>query len=68
MLGVRCILIVFLNQLNKIDTIANMQYTKLRFSMLFKGCSSQQVLYRLIVNRSVTPNLHIAVVECNAKR
>jgi hypothetical protein len=34
----------------------NMQYTKLGFSGLFKGCDSHQVPCSLIVNRSVIPN------------
>jgi hypothetical protein len=33
-----------------------MQYTKLGFNRLFKCCGSHQVLYSLIVNRSVIPN------------
>jgi len=33
-----------------------MQYTKLGFNRLFKGCGSHQVLCNLIVNRSVIPN------------
>jgi hypothetical protein len=38
------------------NTAGNMQYTKLGFSSLFKGCSSHQVPCSLIVNRSVIPN------------
>ena len=37
-----------------------MQYTKLGFNRLFKGYGSLQVPCSLIVNRSVTPTLHIA--------
>jgi hypothetical protein len=33
-----------------------MQYTKLGFIWLFKGCDSHQVPCSLIVNRSVIPN------------
>jgi hypothetical protein len=33
-----------------------MQYTKLGFNMLFKGCGSHQVQCNLIGNRSVIPN------------
>ena len=33
-----------------------MQYTKLGFNWLFKGCSSHQVPCSLIGNRSVVPN------------
>ena len=33
-----------------------MQYTKLGFNRLFKGCGSHQVPCSLIVNRSVIPN------------
>src|SRR5690606_932785 len=44
-----------------------MQYTKLGFSRLFNGCGSHQVLCSLIVNRSVTPTLHIANVGFNAE-
>jgi len=33
-----------------------MQYKKLRFHRLFKGCGSQQVLCILIGNRSEIPN------------
>jgi hypothetical protein len=40
-----------------------MQYKKLGFNRLFKGCSFNQVLYRLIVNRSVIHNFHIAHIS-----
>jgi hypothetical protein len=33
-----------------------MQYTKLGFNRLFKGCGSHQVPFSLIVNRSELPN------------
>lgn len=33
-----------------------MQYTKLGFNSLFKGCGSHQVPCNLIGNRSVIPN------------
>ena len=33
-----------------------MQYTKLGFNWLIKGCDSHQVMCSLIVNRSVIPN------------
>jgi hypothetical protein len=45
-----------------------MQYTKLGFQRLFKGCGSHQAPWSLIVNRSVTPTLHIANVTSKAKK
>jgi hypothetical protein len=45
-----------------------MQYTKLGFRRLFKGCNSHQVPCSLIVNRSVTPTLHIANVIAQCKK
>jgi hypothetical protein len=45
-----------------------MQYTKLGFNRLFKGCGLQHVLCSLIGNRSVTPTLHIATVIAHFKK
>ena len=47
---------------------ANMQYTKLGFSKLFKDCGSHQVPCSLIVNRSVIPNFaYLPALACIKK-
>lgn len=40
----------------------NIQYAKLWFHRLFKGCGSHKVPYILMANLSVIPTLHIATV------